>query len=128
MIPSFGRLAEHGPRPGPGEECFQDLLTAPGGARVERILSRGAASPPGFWYEQEWDEFVLVLSGAAVLAFPDGTERRLAAGDYAILPALCRHRIAWTEPAEETLWLAVHMPPRPAPGAAWPEAPTFPSP
>jgi len=122
-VPSFGRLAEGGPRPGAGEECFHDLLRAPGGARVERILSCGAASPPGFWYEQDGDEFVLLLSGAAVLAFPDGTERRLESGDYAILPAFCRHRVAWTDPAGETLWLAVHMPPRrrePAPREAAP--------
>mgnify|MGYP002404301471 CR=1 FL=1 len=116
-LPSFGRLTEGGPRPGAGEECFLDLLGAPGGARVERILSRGAASPPGFWYKQDWDEFVLLVSGAAVLAFPDGTERRLEAGDYAILPAFCRHRVAWTAPGRETLWLAVHMPPRPREGA-----------
>ncbi|TCH97267.1 cupin domain-containing protein [Roseococcus sp. SYP-B2431] len=111
-MPRFGRLAEGGPRPVAGDECFQDLLTAPGGARVERVLSRGAASPSGFWYEQGWDEFVLLVSGAAVLAFADGGERRLEAGDYAILPAGCRHRVAWTEPGKDTLWLAVHMPPR----------------
>ncbi len=109
-LPSFGRLAEGGPRPLAGEECFQDLIRSPQGARVERILSRGAASPPDFWYEQAWDEFVLVVSGAAVLAFADGSERRLDAGDYAILPALCRHRVAWTDPGQETLWLAVHLP------------------
>jgi cupin 2 domain-containing protein len=109
--PVFGRLAENGPRPALGEESFQGLLTAPGGARVERILSLGASSPPGFWYEQGWDEFVLVISGAALLSFPDGSERRLEAGDYAILPAFCRHRVAWTDPNKETLWLAVHMPP-----------------
>lgn len=109
--PVFGRLAEGGPRPGDGEECLLDLLAAPGGARVERILSRGASSPPDFWYEQGWDEFVLLVSGAAVLAFADGGERRLEAGDYAILPAGCRHRVAWTTPERETVWLAVHMPP-----------------
>ncbi|MFH5923004.1 cupin domain-containing protein [Roseomonas xinghualingensis] len=110
--PCFGRLAGDGRRPGLGEECFHDLLTAPGGTRIERIVSRGSASPPGFWYEQDWDEFVLILSGAAVLAFPDGTERRMEAGDYAILPAFYRHRVAWTDPDRETLWLAVHMPPQ----------------
>lgn len=110
MEPRFGRLVEGGPRPAPGEESFRELL-AGSGARVERILSRGAASPPGFWYEQGWDEFVLLVSGAALLAFEDGGERRLEAGDYAILPAHCRHRVAWTDPAVETLWLAVHMPP-----------------
>lgn len=106
----FGRLAEGGPRPAAGGESSQDLLAAPSGARVERILSRGAASPPDFWYEQGWDEFVLLVSGAAVLGFGDGTERRLEAGDYAILPARCRHRVVWTDPEVETLWLAVHMP------------------
>lgn len=111
--PSFGRLAEGGPRPAFGEECFLDLLAAPQGARVERIISNGASSPPGFWYEQPWDEFVLVISGAAILAFPDGSERRMQGGDYAILPAFCRHRVAWTDPAVETLWLAVHMPSQP---------------
>ncbi|WP_424811977.1 cupin domain-containing protein [Roseococcus sp. YIM B11640] len=108
MTAIFGRLAEGGTRPDEGGETFQDLL-AGGGARVERILSRGAASPPGLWYEQEWDEFVLLVAGAAVLGFEDGTERRMEAGDYAILPARCRHRVAWTD--RETLWLAVHMPP-----------------
>lgn len=111
--PQFGNLADPTVRPGPGNECFHDLFTAPGGTRVERIVSLGAASPPAFWYEQDWDEFVLVISGAAVLAFPDGTERRMEAGDFAVLPALCRHRVAWTDPDRETLWLAVHMPPRP---------------
>ncbi|WP_419900352.1 cupin domain-containing protein [Roseomonas sp. USHLN139] len=109
--PRFGRLGEGGARPAPGAEAFLDLLAGPGGARVERILSRGAASPPGFWYAQDWDEFVFVVAGAATLGFPDGTEKKLAAGDYAILPAGCRHRVAWTDPDRETLWLAVHMPP-----------------
>jgi cupin 2 domain-containing protein len=111
MTPRFGHLAAGGPRPGEGEECFLDLLAGPGGARVERILSRAAASPPDVWYDQGWDEFVLLVSGAALLAFADGSEHRLEAGDYAILPARCRHRVAWTDPAVETLWLAVHLPP-----------------
>lgn len=108
--PLFGRLSEGGPRPAIGEECFLDLLAGPGGARVERILSRGVSGAEAHWYEQEWDEFVLLVSGAAVLQFADGSERRLEAGSYAILPALCRHRVVWTEPEMETLWLAVHMP------------------
>ncbi|KAA2212204.1 cupin domain-containing protein [Teichococcus oryzae] len=111
--PVFGRLAAGGPRPSPGEECFLDLLAAPSGARVERILSLGASSSPDFWYEQGWDEFVLLVSGAARLVFQDGGECRLEAGDYVILPAFCRHRVAWTDPDRETLWLAVHMPASP---------------
>ncbi|WP_233553246.1 cupin domain-containing protein [Teichococcus wenyumeiae] len=102
----FGRLGE-GPRPAPGEESFTELLAA-GGAVVERILSRAAASPPDFWYDQPQDEFVLLVSGGAALEFPDGTVMHLSPGDYAVLPAHCRHRVAWTE--DETLWLAVHLP------------------
>jgi cupin 2 domain-containing protein len=113
--PRFGRLAE-GERPAPGAEVSADLL-AEGGARVERIVSRGAASPPGFWYDQDWTEFVLLVAGAAVLGFADGTERRLMPGDWAVLPAGCRHRVVWTDPGCETVWLAVHLPP-PAADAA----------
>nr|WP_237182268.1 cupin domain-containing protein [Roseomonas marmotae] len=83
-------------------------MLSTGGAVVERILSRAAASPPGFWYDQPRDEFVLLVSGGAALEFPDGTVTCLSPGDYAILPAHCRHRVAWTE--AETLWLAVHLP------------------
>lgn len=32
-------------------------------------------------------------------------------GDWAVLPAHCRHRVAWTAPDRETVWLAVHLPP-----------------
>jgi cupin 2 domain-containing protein len=26
-------------------------------ARIERIVSTGQASPPGFWYDQDWTEW-----------------------------------------------------------------------
>jgi cupin 2 domain-containing protein len=86
-------------------------LLAGGGARVVRIASRGQADPPEQWYDQAEAEFVLLLAGAARLGFADGTERALAPGDWAVIPAHCRHRVAWTDPAVETLWLAVHLPP-----------------
>ncbi|HYF08184.1 MAG TPA: cupin domain-containing protein [Acetobacteraceae bacterium] len=108
--PRFGALRDGGAAPGPGEETITELI-ASRGARVERIVSRGASSPPDFWYDQDMDEFVLVIEGEAVLGFADGTEQRLRAGDWAILPAHCRHRVAWTDPARETLWLAVHLAP-----------------
>ena len=76
-----------------------------------RIASRGQADPPGQWYDQAEAEFVLLLQGAARLGFADATERALAPGDWAVIPAHCRHRVAWTDPAVETLWLAVHLPP-----------------
>jgi len=77
---------------------------------VVRIASLGQADPEGQWYDQAETEFVLLLAGAARLGFADGTERDLVPGDWAVIPARCRHRVAWTDPARETLWLAVRLP------------------
>lgn len=104
--PRFGRLGD-GPAPAPGAETFATLAET-GGARVEAIVSRAVRD--GDWYEQAWPEFVLLVAGEAVLAFAQGDERRLMPGDWALLPAGCRHRVAWTAPAAETVWLAVHLP------------------
>jgi aspartyl-tRNA(Asn)/glutamyl-tRNA(Gln) amidotransferase subunit A len=79
-----------------------------GGARVERIASRAVSN--GEWYDQTWPEFVLLVEGGATLAFEDGSLRVLRPGDWAFLPAHCRHRVAATDPDRETLWLAVHLP------------------
>jgi cupin 2 domain-containing protein len=78
------------------------------GVRVERIVSRGHVSPAGFWYDQTQDEWVVLLAGAAELSFADGRRVRLAPGDHVHLPAHERHRVEWTDPAQETVWLAVH--------------------
>ena len=75
--------------------------------RLERIVSRGHASPEGFWYDQEEDEWVLLIAGAARLDFDDGRSVSLAAGDHLLIPAHCRHRVAWTDPAQQTVWLAL---------------------
>jgi len=109
--PRFGRLPDGPPAPAAGGESFATLLAGPGGARVERIASRAHADPPDRWYDQDGDEFVLLVAGHARLAFADGAERALAPGDWVVIPARCRHRVAWTDPEAETLWLAVHMPP-----------------
>ena len=90
------------------EEQLVDLLAAPG-LRIERIVSHGQASPDGFWYDQDWSEWVVVLSGSAGLLFEGETEPRpLKRGDYVHIPARARHRVAWTAPDEATVWLAVH--------------------
>lgn len=91
------------------EEQFE-VLAGRGGARVERIVSRGQASPPGFWYDQDEHEWVIVLRGRARLALADGRVLELGAGDWVDLPAHCRHRVEWTDPASETVWLAFFWP------------------
>jgi len=80
------------------------------GVRIERIFTRGQASPQGFWYDQDTDEWVMVIQGRARLQVQDQDELiELAAGDYVSLPAHCRHRVAWTDPDQTTIWLAVHF-------------------
>jgi cupin 2 domain-containing protein len=79
------------------------------GAVIERIVSTGQASPPGFWYDQDWTEWVIVLEGAAGLSVEaEETPRILRAGDYLEFPPHVRHRVAWTDPNRPTVWLAVH--------------------
>lgn len=90
------------------DEVF-DTLAVSGNTRFERIVSTGQASPEGFWYDEPWDEFVMILSGAAKLDIEGEGERTLASGDWVMLPAHCRHRVAWTDPDQPTVWLAVHI-------------------
>ena len=90
------------------EEQVDALLARPG-LRIERIVSTGQASPPGFWYDQPQDEWVIVLRGAAGLLVEGEPEQRLDPGDFVFLPARKRHRVTWTSPDEPTVWLAVHF-------------------
>lgn len=99
----FERLPEH-----LAEEQLTELLAAPG-LTIERIVSIGQASPAGFWYDQDWSEWVLVLAGSAgLLVEGEAAPRVLGPGDYLLIPAHVRHRVAWTDPEHPTIWLAVH--------------------
>ncbi len=91
------------------EEELRVLLEVPG-VRIERIVSTGQVSPPGFWYDQDQAEFVLVVAGRAGLMIEgESAPRELEPGSYVHLPAHCRHRIEWTDSERPTVWLAVHM-------------------
>ena len=96
-------------------ERVDTLLTRPG-LRIERIVSRGQASPPGFWYDQGDGEWVVLLTGAARLRFADETDTRLLRpGDWIDIAPHRRHRVDWTDPAVATVWLAVFYPSDPPP-------------
>ena len=85
-------------------------LLASENLRIERIVSTGQASPPGFWYDQAWAEWVLLVAGSAGLLFEGEAEPRvLTPGDYLLIPAHRRHRVAWTDVDHPTVWLAVHF-------------------
>lgn len=89
-------------------EVLTTLLDA-ATVRVERIESYGHASPHGFWYDQDQNEWVMVLKGEARLRFEkDDQPIEMKPGDYVNIPAHARHRVDWTTPDEPTIWLAVH--------------------
>lgn len=91
-------------------EQFQVLLEQDG-VKIERIISRGQVTPVGEWYDQPWHEWVLLLTGEALLLLEGETEpRRLLPGQWIMLPARCRHRVEWTMPDQDTVWLALHWP------------------
>jgi cupin 2 domain-containing protein len=90
------------------EERFTELLSRPN-LTIERIVSHGQSSPPGFWYDQDRGEWVLLLAGAAALLIEgEPAPRLLRPGDFLDLPAHTRHRVEWTDPERPTVWLAVH--------------------
>jgi cupin 2 domain-containing protein len=85
-----------------------DTVLAASGLRIERIVSFGQASPPGFWYDQAEAEWVMLLAGAARLRFGDeDADRALSPGDWIHIAAHRRHRVVWTDPEQPTVWLAV---------------------
>lgn len=91
-------------------EEITDLLASGNGVRIERIVSSGQASAPGFWYDQAWTEWVLLLSGSSGLLIEgEDSPRALKAGDYIELPAHMRHRVEWTDASQPTVWLAIHF-------------------
>lgn len=109
MIPVAGRLFADLPADRASEHIAQ--IAGSQDVRIERIVSYGQASPEGFWYDQGWTEWVIVLSGSAGLLFEGEAEpRRLNPGDHVEIPAHCRHRVAWTANDRATIWLAVHYP------------------
>jgi cupin 2 domain-containing protein len=89
------------------DELVTTLLKA-GNLRIERIVSHGHASTPGYWYDQKQHEWVMVLTGAARLRF-EGDDQlfEMKSGDCVNIPAHTKHRVEWTTPDEPTLWLAV---------------------
>jgi cupin 2 domain-containing protein len=91
------------------EELVETLCERPG-LRIERIVSTGHITPDGEWYDQDSDEWVLVVKGGARLRIDgEAHDRELAEGDYLFLPAHCRHRVAWTRSEPPTVWLAIHL-------------------
>lgn len=82
------------------------------GVRIERIVSCGHANAPDEWYDQADHEWVILMSGGAVLQWAEGGETVLAPGDYVFIPAGVKHRVDGTLPDEHSIWLAIFFPPQ----------------
>ena len=92
-----------------GDDERIDILVAGPRLNVERIVSMGHASPDGFWYDDPRAEWVVLLSGAAVLEFEaDATLHDMRPGDHVLIEPHCRHRVAWTHPEQPSVWLAIY--------------------
>lgn len=89
------------------EEVFE-LLVQSKNVKIERIISKGHTSPESGWYDQERDEWVIVLKGEAIIAFEKGKEIHLKVGNHINIPAHKKHKVRWTNPKTETIWLAIH--------------------
>ena len=89
-------------------EIFESLIQT-SHFKLEKIISRGHATPPGEWYDQDMEEWVILLKGSAGLLFEGETEIRvMRPGDYLHIPSRRRHRVEWTDAVEKTIWLALH--------------------
>ncbi|NOQ36182.1 MAG: cupin domain-containing protein [Methylococcaceae bacterium] len=90
-------------------EYFQTLLQN-SHLTLERIISKGHFDNTGDWYDQDSDEWVILLAGQARLQFAkDDALIDLKAGDYLFIPAHEKHRVDWTDPTVESIWLALHI-------------------
>lgn len=89
-------------------EIFQQMFNG-NSFRVDRIISKGHVTPAQEWYDQNEHEWVVLLKGAAKLLFEkENKEYNLQEGDTLHIPAHVRHRVSWTDPDQETIWLAIH--------------------
>jgi cupin 2 domain-containing protein len=90
-------------------EELVEIISETDNIRIERIVSRAHSSPNDFWYDQEKNEYVIILKGKAGLAFEDRDDVIvMGPGDYLGIPAHARHRVEWTDPEEDTIWLAIY--------------------
>ncbi|VAW70939.1 hypothetical protein MNBD_GAMMA09-3926 [hydrothermal vent metagenome] len=89
-------------------EIFEPLIQNKN-ITIERIISKGHSSPESGWHNQSKNEWVIVLQGEAKIVFDDpATEVYLKSGSYLNIPAHTKHKVSWTSPGIETIWLAIH--------------------
>lgn len=89
------------------QEYFEPLVSGDN-LLIERIISTGQTTPVGEWYDQERDEWVILLQGEAIISYSDGSNISLKSGDYIFIPAHKKHRVEYTSSEPPCIWIAVH--------------------
>lgn len=85
-----------------------EIISENKNVKIERIISRGHSSPKDFWYNQDTNEFVILLSGSAVITYKNKKSISMKKGDYLLIPAHQMHRVEETSKYENSIWLAIH--------------------
>lgn len=99
-------IFENIPKALPDEQIEQ--ISGNGNVKIERIISRGHSTPEGYWYDQDQNEYVILLKGEAKIDIKNQEETiTLKPGDYLDIPAHVKHRVTLTSPREDTIWLTV---------------------
>ncbi len=106
-IPEKHNIYENGLPEEKSRETFEELIRTQE-LLIEKIVSNGESTSEGVWYDQDKDEWVVLLTGNAQLKFENGTLLNMAPGDYILIPAHCRHRVEQTSVVPNCTWIAVH--------------------
>ncbi|MCH7568338.1 MAG: cupin domain-containing protein [Nanoarchaeota archaeon] len=89
------------------DESFEELISSQN-CKIERIISSGHSTPKCKWYDQNKNEFIIVLKGNAELLFEENNKVvKMCEGDYVNIPAHVKHKVQKTDSQKETIWLAI---------------------
>lgn len=89
------------------QEIFETIINSHN-VKIERIISTGQTTPEGIWYDQDHDEWVILLQGKATLLYSNNSSINLKAGDYLLIKANQKHRVTFTSSNPPCIWLAIH--------------------
>ena len=90
----------------PKEELFESLFDNER-ILIEKVVSTGQVTATGEWYDQERDEWLIVLQGEGELGYEDGSRIKLTPGDYLFIPAHQKHRVEYTSTEPPCIWLTI---------------------
>ncbi|MCM8535246.1 MAG: cupin domain-containing protein [Lentisphaeraceae bacterium] len=91
----------------PLKEEFLETILNEKNFRLERIVSKGHVTPDDYWYDQEDNEWVVLLDGEATIEYKDGSRKVLKKGDSLLIPKHEEHKVVETSSSQETIWLAL---------------------